>query len=440
MIFFFAMAMVLLYYLVFIVYYRSLFPLKKSAIPQVLLFLALVVAAYVCLNRWNLILLNLPVIMAIMIVGLRFSTGMNWSQAYYGGSTCAITGYCFRGIFVAISAFIYYDFLYNAYAYYNIILLALPASLLLLGVLRRTLLPDDKLRQFLNNSSQLRLVIIYQLVAVVNLVVINSGRYLSLNSNWYMGIVLGACILTICMLIYATYQSIRSTELLEYQWRTKALEEQYNRQLQHYNSYQKYTETFRAFQHDYKSMMGVLKSFIRSNDNENAVDFLDCIYDEMQKKVLIHKKYSDNVALDAMLQDLANICVGKEIRFSFNVFAPRNTRLTLLDAIRIFSNITNNAVEACEKVPVSERFIEITSGNDQQWVMLEVINSYDGQAIMKNGKLVTTKSERYGRGLGLGIVQGIAENMGGFVIYDTDTENRTFLTRVHIPHFQDKVD
>lgn len=439
MIDFFAIMMILLYYLAFIVYYQFLFPVKEHRIPQLLLILTLLIT-YVCLNTWNLSIFNFPVIMIIMIVGLRFSTRMQWNQATYAGATCVMTAYCFRGIFTAIGAFLYkrYAFFSNTYIYYIITLFALPASLMLLGVLRRTLFPDIKIKQFLNNGSQLKLAIIYVMAAAIDLFVINTGRYLSPNWNWYMEIALGTCTLTLFMLIYAIHQSIRSTELLEYQWKTKALEDQYYRQLQHYKSYQKYTESFRAFRHDYKFMMGTLKSLIRLNDIENAVQLLDDIYDDIQKKVLIHKKYSNNVALDAMLQDLANICTGKEIRFSFNVFAPRNTNLTLLDAIRIFSNITNNAVEACEKVPVSERFIKITSRNDQQWVILEVTNSYDGQVIVKKGKFITTKSDKYSHGFGLGIVQEIVENVGGFVIYDAALENKTFLTRVHVPRVQDK--
>lgn len=439
MIIFFDATMVLLYYLVFILYYQFLFPIKRHRVPQILMILTLLIT-YVCLNTWSLSILNFPAVMVIMIVGLRFSTRMKWNQAAYAGATCVITAYCFRGIFNAISGFLYkrYAFFSNTYTYYVITLFALPASLLFLSVLRRTLFPDIKIKQFLNNSSQLKLAIIYVMAAAIDLFVINTGRYLSPNWNWYMEIALGTCTLTLFMLIYAIHQSIRSTELLEYQWRTKALEDQYYRQLQHYNSYQKYTESFRAFRHDYKFMMGTLKSLIRLNDIENAVQLLDDIYDDIQKKVLIHQKYSNNVALDAMLQDLANICAGKEIRFSFNAFAPRNTNLTLLDSIRIFSNITNNAVEACEKVPVSERFIKITSRNDQQWVTLEVINSYDGQVTVKKGTLITTKSDKYSHGLGLGIVQEIVENMGGFVIYDTALENKTFLTRVHVPYVQNK--
>jgi len=62
-----------------------------------------------------------------------------------------------------------------------------------------------------------------------------------------------------------------------------------------------------------------------------------------------------------------------------------------------------------------------------------VVNSFDGKMHIQNGKFYTTKSEKQSHGLGLKIVEQIAESLGGFVIYKADSESRTFLVRVHIP-------
>lgn len=433
------LTIVLLYYLVHIVYYKSLFPVPGRRIPQVVLILLLVAASYLCLNALGLLLLNFPSVMLIITVGLCLCTGMNWKQSIYGGGTCAITAYCFRGAFTSIIGLLYQggDFLFDANAYYYITLLALPASLLFLWILRRMLLPDDRMRNFLNNNSQLKVVIIFQLMAVMNLTVIHSGRSRISDSDWYLEIALGACLLTLFTLIFATYHSIRSAELLKYQWNAAIMEQQYERQLQHYQSYQKYTESFRAFRHDFQFMMATVKTFLKANDIEKAVQLLDELYDDMAKRVQIHKKYSNHIALDAMLQDLANTCETKGIRLSIQVFAPKDTALTLLDATRIFSNLTNNAIEACEKVPPSDRFIKITSIKLPQWVALEIANSYDGKVLAENGVLKTSKFDTINHGLGFGIVREIAERLGGFVIYDTDSVRKTFLVRIHVPRLQD---
>ena len=211
------------------------------------------------------------------------------------------------------------------------------------------------------------------------------------------------------------------------------LEERFNRQLLHYKSYQKYTESFRKFKHDYKSLMTTLKTLIRAYENDKAIDLIDDIFDDMNKRVQVHKRYSDNVVLDAMLQDLANICEENKISFTSKAFLPKNTKLTLIEGVKIMSNISNNAIEACLKVPASERFIEVLSVDYSQWVMLQMTNSYTGQVSMKNGKLMTTKTDKYGHGFGLNIVRDIAEGLGGFVVYDIDSNKKAFKIKIHIP-------
>jgi two-component system sensor histidine kinase AgrC len=430
-----AVLFMLVYYLSFAVYYAKLFPKRRARTILFFPTLLLIAGAYILLNLCNLILLNMPVVMIIMIFGLRVSTGMNWLQAAYGGCTSVLSAYCARGIFMAISAIIfpYRDLLANADVYYGIALFALPAALLFFIALRKTIFQDEKLKRFLLNGSQLKLVVAYEIVASINLIAINSGRYLSHDNIWYMEVALGACVLTLGMLVFIIYQSIRSSELLEYRLMNQMLKQQYVRQLQHYKSYQKYTESFRAFKHDYRSMMSSVKSLIRAHENERAVRLIDDVYDEMQRKVNVHKKYSDHIVLDAMLQDLANICAENEIRFSFQVFAPRNTGLSLIDAIRIFSNIATNAVEACKKLPASQRFLHIHSIAEQQWAVLKVENSYNGEEKLSDGKLITTKSEKESHGLGLGIVKEIIEKLGGFMLLNPEPESKIFTVRVHIP-------
>ncbi len=430
-------ATTIIYYFIFLKYYQHLFPTKENRFFLTFLTLLFILLAYAYLRATHMRWLNLPVILLIMTAGLKLTAGVTYLQALYGGSTSIISAYCFRGIFAAASSLFITnsetDLLNGTNYYYTIILVAFPTALLFLHLMRKTILPDSKLRNFLNNQKQLKIVIIYELTAIVNLFMINEGRFLSPHVLWYGGVALGACMLIIGMLIALIYYSIRDTELLEYQWQTKMMEEQYAMQLRHYASYERYTKSFRMFRHDFRHMMITLKTLIQEGDNNKAFTFLDSMYDTMQEKVQMHKKYSDNIVLDAMLQDLANICEENQIRFSFRASIPRNTDLTLINAVRIFSNLTNNAVEACLKTPVSQRFIEITSSNEQGWSTLQVVNSYNGELVIQNGKPVTTKKDKEFHGLGFSIIKESIEHMGGFIIYDTDKEKRTFLIRVHVP-------
>ncbi|QOV18539.1 sensor histidine kinase [Blautia liquoris] len=430
-----ATLMILLYYNAFAFYFRKLFPVSKSKTVLSFFILPLIAVAYVILRITNLSWLNLPVIMVIMFLCLLFSTGLSRLQAAFGGGLCVLSAYGLRGIVMAVGTFFFRgkDLISYSEGYYTVTLIALSVGLVFWEGIRRTLLPDDRMKIFLASSGQLKLVVVFELVAALNLAILNLGRFLTVNSLWFMGIILVTDVLTLGMLVFTIYQSIRSIELLDYKYKSRMLEQQYARQLRHYNSYQKFTESFRKFKHDYKSMMTSLKVLIREQQNEDAIQLIDDIYDEMQEKVQVHRKYSDNVVLDAMMQDLANVCEENNIRYKFHVFTPPNTKVLSLNEIRVLSNISHNAVEACKKVPQDERFIEITSSLNQQWLVLEAVNSYNGELLMEDGKLKTVKDEKEEHGLGLDIVKEIVEHAGGFVLYDHDSENKTFLLRIHVP-------
>lgn len=441
-----ALGAILLYYHVFLNYYHKLFPKKGSIRIRFTFTLVIAGTLYVLLDAQDIRWLRIPVIMSAMIAGLRFSTSMSWLQAIYGGGVSVLSCYCFRGLFCSIGAFVFQGYnLSSDGAYYIVTAAALIFAYLFFRLTQKTVFPDDKLKRFINNSNQLKLVVAYEMMAAVNLTIINIGRdlspygiwytdaHLSPHGIWYLEVAIGSFMLTEGMLVYAVYESIQSTELLEYQWSSKTLEKQLELQVRHYKSYQKYTESFRKFKHDYKFMMISLKALIRDHNNEKAIQLIDTLYEDMQKGTIIHKKYSDHVILDAILQDIADICEEKNIRYSFNVFVPRNTQISMPDAIRIFSNIANNAVEACENVPISERFINIVSRNDIHWVTLEAVNSYDGKMFTEEGEWSTTKSDKEGHGLGINIVNEIVQDLGGFVIHHADTNNKIFSIRIHIP-------
>lgn len=429
-----AVFFIILYYFSFIVYYKNIFRSLGRGIP-VFCTLLIVLGSYFFLTFYNLLWLNIFIILGVMTIGIRISARTNWLQAFFCGSYCVLSVYCTRGILTSIGAFIFqsHNLVVNPRAYYAITILTLPITLLFSVSLRRIVFHDNNIEQLMHSYGQIKIIVVYEIVATINLFVIIIGRNLYTHGMWYIAVALGACVLTLGMLIYLIYQSIKNIQLMEYKVKTHILNDQLARQLRHYKSYQKYTEGIRAFKHDNKSIMMSLKTLLHSHDNEKAIQLIDNVFKDLQNKVQLHKKYSNNIVLDAFLQDLANLCEEKGIRYSFNAVAPINSGISQLDAIRIFSNIVDNSVEACEKVPITERYINITSGIENCWVTLQVVNSYDGKVIDHNGKYITTKKDSFHHGFGLKIISEIVESLGGFVIFNADEYNKEFLIRVHIP-------
>jgi two-component system sensor histidine kinase AgrC len=360
------------------------------------------------------------------------------AQILYAGSIYTFSLYSVRGIIFSIYSLVSHTSIKNVLQQKNydeiIFLLTVLFLIFYNVVIRKFLFPEKKIKCLLRNQSQLKFVDIYLFFQWMFLTLINDGRYHDdIRQLWFSSLYLGSCILSNLWLQVILIHAARISELFEYELFTHQLQEQLSRQMRHYQSYRKYTESYRAFRHDYEKLMASIKSLLRRQKYNKAIKMLDDIHDTMQKSVQVHKNYSDNMILDAILQDTADACEEKNIRFQAHAHLPESVPMEDLDIIRVFSNITDNAIEACNKVSNSQRFIELTSNSTQDWTIIEVSNSFDGDLLIVGDNLSTTKEDKDFHGLGLQIIRETIEGMGGLVFIEPDSDKKIFKIKVCIP-------
>lgn len=434
-----AIAVITLYYMAFLLYYRKLYPPTARRYIPAFGCLSVIAAIYGVAGQsyghyWAIYL----TVSLVLILMFRFSTAMNTLQAVYGSGMCTISAYCFRGIITGTYLLFFRrgepGILKNPDIYYNITMIALPVALLYFVLIHRTILPDQRLKRVLSNPEQVGPIVGYQIIASIFLMILNQGRSISPDTQWYIKIALGACVLSLGMLIHAVFRAGEFMETQEYKWRSKMLEIQYDAQLRHYQVLEKFTDDLRSFRHDFRSTMSVLDTLIDSGESEKARKLIEEMQAAVQKMVRERQQFSDHVVLDAMLQDLAATCEEEHIRYSFHAVAPVHTNLSLLDTIRIFHNLTDNAVEACRKMAAEERFIEISAANTNGWTTLHILNSYNGVLKREGNKIISTKHEKENHGIGIASVEAIVEKLGGFVQFKVIKEKGLFSVQVNIPN------
>lgn len=428
----------LILYGVFILYYfRLMFPAKRKHwlyyAGAVAINVGVTIPSYLFLDHRFVVYLMMG---SVMLAFWLLFHG-NRVQVLYAGSIYMFSLYSSRGIIFSIYSMVLHisikDVLQHELYYETIFALAVLLSILTSLFIRKVILPDEKARHLLHNRGQLKFVVIYLIFELVFLTLINDGWYHDeVRQSWFSSLYLGSCVISKLWLMFVFNHTSKVTESLEYELHTRKLQEQLSRQMRHYQSYQKYTESFREFRHDYVKLMTSVKTLMRNREYEKAARMLNEIHDTMQRDVLVHKTYSDNVILDAILQDAANSCEEKNIRFSAVTHLPENI-MTALDVVRVFSNIIDNAIDACNKLSGSDRYIEITSDANDDWINIEVSNSFNGELKMVNEMPETTKEDKDFHGLGLRIVTETIEGLGGLVFIEPDQVKKIFRIRLCIP-------
>lgn len=429
---------VIIYDVFILHYYKRLFPVKRGHWLYYTAVVALNVSAYLIADIWNWHQIGVFLVIGSMMLAFKILFHMNGLQILYSSIIIIFSFYSSRGIVVSIYAMLLSESINGVLQqegyYYTILMLSVFTSILTNILIRNTILPDIKAKLLLSNNGQLRFAVIYLSFLLVYLLLINDGRFWESRHLWFAVLYLVSCFMSKVGLLLVLNHSVRVIGLMEYEIHTRLLKEQLKRQLRHYKSYQKYTESFSAFKHDYKNMMASVKTLLKNHEIEKAIKLIEDIHETMQKSVLTHNAYSNNILLDAMLQDAANACEEQHIRFSAMVHIPEGTSLTDLDIVRVFTNVITNAIEACCKVEdISKRFIEVKGNESKDWIYVEILNSYHGEIKFKNEELPTTKPNKEFHGIGLKIVNDIMEGLGGLVLIDIDRVKVIFTMKLHIP-------
>ena len=380
-------------------------------------------------------ILNMMVSVMLIVYIFFYVNGL---QIIYAGSIYAFSLYSSRGIICSVLSIIMdttvFEILQNEISHDIALALAIFLSILINLLIRKAVVPDCNSGNLINNKEQLRLVVIYLISNLVLLIVLSNGSYyIEVKQTWFSVLYLAICIVSKIWLIFVFDHTMKVFELLKYEMHTRKLQEQLSRQMVHYQSNKKFTENFRIFQHDYKRIMTSVNSLLQNKEYEKATQILDGVNNSMQQKLLIHKSYSNNFLLDAIIHDAARICEERGISFSAQAYISENSQISDLDIVYIFSNAIDNAIEACSKMPGQDQFIQITSSGNSEWDSIEIVNSFNGVLLRSGQGFETTKKNKDYHGLGLRIIEETVENLEGVLHIEPDQAAKIFKIVISIP-------
>ena len=119
-----------------------------------------------------------------------------------------------------------------------------------------------------------------------------------------------------------------------------------------------------------------------------------------------------NELLDVIISDKLRKAAGNDIQVECKIDFKDGQFIEALDISTIFGNLLDNAIEACVKMPESERLIWINVGRKRQFILVQVKNTaiYDCQKDI--GKM-TDKPNRYLHGYGIANIKKAVRKYDG---------------------------
>ena len=173
-------------------------------------------------------------------------------------------------------------------------------------------------------------------------------------------------------------------------------------------------ESARRFRHDTRNHLFTIAEIIKKGNAEQAENYIYSIVDE---KLYSDITFSDtgNIAIDSVINFKLNEARNNGIRIQSDISVPNNLLLNATDITTVVGNLIDNAIEASCILEEFKRELLVSIFYEKGRLFIEIKNTFNGDLIEKEGRLVTKKTDKCNHGYGLKNVEKAIEKYDGFV-------------------------
>lgn len=222
----------------------------------------------------------------------------------------------------------------------------------------------------------------------------------------YFNCALVYCISMLIMYIISTF--ITKRRLMR---EIEVLNKEKEQDFKYYNLMKTHNEEIRKIKHDLNGHFDVLNTFLKEKEYDKIDDYISSLSDNYSK--IKRVVYTSNLLADAVITSAVEKCEQNSIDFECEGFIEKDCFIDDVSLTCIFSNILDNAIEACIKTD-GRKHIKLSIFNKSECIVINCINTKDESAKPKENFFSSTKTES-GHGFGIRIIKEIVSSYDGIV-------------------------
>mgnify|MGYP001089607279 FL=1 len=196
----------------------------------------------------------------------------------------------------------------------------------------------------------------------------------------------------------------------------------------HYAEVENMYNQTRGWRHDYRNHIQVLKNYAELGDMEAVKSYLSELAEDLETVDMALR--TGNRMADVILNSKISLARSREIQVRADAHVPVKLSIADIDLCIILGNLFDNAIEACQRLPLQERMIRVYMDMKNTQLYISFTNTTAQKKQKKeNGRFATTK----GRGHGYGLVRmdTIIERYQGYI--RRGSEDGAFTTEILLP-------
>ncbi len=180
-------------------------------------------------------------------------------------------------------------------------------------------------------------------------------------------------------------------------------------------------ENVRSVRHDIKNHLIAIESFVKRNEEKEAIDYIHKVIDASYGDKAIVS--TGNIEIDSILNYKMEQARTKDIEFKKEIRIPTELNIEGLDIVGILGNLIDNAINA-NMCLAEGRKIFLSLKYSKNLFFITVWNTFNGNIIYRENKIATTHKDKEHHGIGLNNVNSIVQKYDGTM--DVTHENKIF--------------
>jgi len=228
--------------------------------------------------------------------------------------------------------------------------------------------------------------------------------------------------LLLCVIYYFIISSLIRTCQTEEHNRFYEMRESY------YLRQQRYIDENTKVHHDFKHTIRTLKELADRDNYEAVRAYIDQYFEAMPKNDTI--VFCKNHTVNAVLNYYHHLAQKARIDLNWKIDLPEDVPIKNVDLCNIIGNILDNAITACQELPVEQRWIQFTIESHHNANLYFVgANSFSGKVKLRDDCYLSSNHD--GNGVGLTSIKSIAESYGGTALFEH--KDKEFYSNVVLP-------
>lgn len=178
--------------------------------------------------------------------------------------------------------------------------------------------------------------------------------------------------------------------------------------MENYRSVESKLRKDAELRHEFAHLLTVIDAYAKAGD---CAALERCISGWREDSDASQARFTEHIAVNAMLQDAAGRARADGAAFSASVMMPREPGIPDEDLCRLIMNMLDNACEGAARTPPGKaRFVRVQIRDSGGFLAVSCANSFDGNVTTDaRGEPLSTKDEPEAHGFGLAQMRAVAE-------------------------------